>query len=243
MFPAQEAGVMQRYLSAIALAAAILILAIAAPANAQTLTPCTSSQASAVNCFVGNAVATKILTVPSSMNMTSYDNYAVAVLRIAQDTNVSVILLGTTSAIADAMPAKDANGTANETAQTNAVNSIINSEVLNGILVLSAQTTEAQLETFAQQTVINMTGFTGVSFSPGAALRLIDSYIVAGTSTSGTINWTTVNASLKAAVKNLVGSGMLKLPSSVSEARFTTFVEDVAQSIATYKSATGKKTL
>lgn len=234
---------MQRYLSAIALAAAILILAIAAPANAQTLTPCTSSQASAVNCFVGNAVATKILTVPSSMNMTSYDNYAVAVLRIAQDTNVSVILLGTTSAIADAMPAKDANGAANATAQTNAINSIINSEVLTGILVLPAQTTEAQLETFAQQTVINMTGFTGVSFSPGAVLRLIDSYIVAGTSTSGTINWTTVKASLTAAVKNLVGSGMLKLPSGVTEAKFTTFVEDVAQSIATYKSATGKKTL
>jgi len=234
---------MHRNLSAIVLATAILFFAIAAPANAQSISACTTSQSSAVRCFVGNAVATKILTVPSSMNMMSYDNYAIAVLRIAQDTNVSVILLGTTSAIADAMPATDANGTANAVAQTNAVNSIVNSEILTGILVLPAQTTETQLETFAQQTVTSMTGFTGVSLSPGAVLRLIDSYIVTGTSTNGTINWTTVNASLTTAVNNLISSGLLKLPSGVTQAQFTTFVDDVAQSIAAYKSATGKKSL
>jgi hypothetical protein len=152
-------------------------------------------------------------------------------------------LLGTTSAIADAMPATNSDGSADATAQTNAVNSIINSEILTGIIALPAQTTEVQLQTFAQQTVTDMTGFTGVSLSPGAVLRLIDSYIITGTSTTGTINWTTVNANLTTAVNNLVSSGLLKLPAGVTQAQFTTFVEDVAQSIAAYKSTTGKKSL
>jgi hypothetical protein len=234
---------MHRYLSAIVFATAILLCSVAAPVNAQTLMSCSASQSAAVKCFVSNAVATKILSVPSGMNMSTYDSYAVAVLRITQDTNVSVILLGTTSAIADAMPATNSDGSADATAQTNAVNSIINSEILTGIIALPAQTTEVQLQTFAQQTVTDMTGFTGVSLSPGAVLRLIDSYIITGTSTTGTINWTTVNANLTTAVNNLVSSGLLKLPAGVTQAQFTTFVEDVAQSIAAYKSTTGKKSL
>ncbi len=234
---------MKGHVPAIVVAAIILILTIAAPASAQTLMPCVSSQSAAVKCFVGYAIATKIVTVPPGMSMTNYNSYALAVLRISQDTNVSVILLGTTSAIADAMPAKNEDGTANPTAQTNAINAIINAELLNGIITLPTQTTEAQLELFAQLTVTNMSGFTGVSLSPGAALRLIDSYIVTATSTSGTINWTTVNASLTTAVKNLISSGLLKLPSGVTQTQFTTFVEDVAQAIAAYKSATGKKSL
>ncbi len=234
---------MQRHLPAVLVAAIILIFAIAAPSNAQVINPCNSSQSFAVRCFVRNAIATKILTVPSGMTLTAYDNYAVAVLRITQDTNLSVILLGTTSAIADAIPARNADGTANETAQTNAINAIVNSESLTGIITLPPQTTEAQVEMFAQQTVSNLTGFTGVSLSPGAVLRLVDSYIITAKTSAGEINWTTVDASLTTAAKNLINSGMLKLPSGVTQAQFTTFVEDVAHAIAAYKSATGRKSL
>jgi hypothetical protein len=234
---------MQRYILAVLVTATILMFSVAAPANAQEVNPCNNSQTLAVRCFVRNAIATKILTVPSGMSATNYSNYAVSVFYITQDTNLSVILLGTTTAIADAMPAKNADGTANETAQTNAINSIINSESLTGLITLPSQTTEAQVELFAQQTVTNLTGFTGVSLSPGAVLRLIDSYIITATSSTGAINWTTVDASLTTAVKNLIGSSMLKLPSGVTQAQFTTFVEDVAHAIATYKSATGRKSL
>ena len=234
---------MQRYILAVLVTATILMFSVAAPANAQEVNPCNNSQTLAVRCFVRNAIATKILTVPSGMSATNYSNYAVSVFYITQDTNLSVILLGTTTAIADAMPAKNADGTANETAQTNAINSIINSESLTGLITLPSQTTEAQVELFAQQTVTNLTGFTGVSLSPGAVLRLIDSYIITATSSTGAINWTTVDASLTTAVKNLIGSGMLKLPSGVTQAQFTTFVEDVAHAIEAYKSATGRKSL
>jgi hypothetical protein len=233
----------QRHLPAVLLAAIILIFSIAAPANAQVANPCNTSQSFAVRCFVRNAIATKILTVPTGMNITVYDNYAVAVFRITQDTDLWMMMLGTTSAIADAMPAKNADGTANSIAQTDAINSIVNSESLTGIIVIPSQITLAQLEMFAQQTVSNITGFTGVSLSPGAVLRLIDSYIITATSSSGTINWTTVDASLTTAVKNLISSGMVKMPGSVTQAQFTTFVEDVAHAIAAYKSATGRKSL
>ena len=234
---------MQRYLLAVLIAATILIFSIAEPADAQEVNPCNTSQTLAVRCFVRNAIATKILTVPSGMSLTNYNNYAVAVFYITEDTNLSVILLGTTTAIADAMPAKNADGTANETAQTNAINAIVNSESLTGLITLPSQTTVAQVEMFAQQTVSNLTGFTGASLSPGAVLRLIDSYIITATSTTGTIDWTTVDASLTTAVKNLISSSMLKLPSGVTQAQFTTFVEDVARAIAAYKSSTGRKSL
>jgi hypothetical protein len=114
---------MQRYILAVLVTATILMFSVAAPANAQEVNPCNNSQTLAVRCFVRNAIATKILTVPSGMSATNYSNYAVSVFYITQDTNLSVILLGTTTAIADAMPAKNADGTANETAQTNAINS------------------------------------------------------------------------------------------------------------------------
>jgi hypothetical protein len=234
---------MPRHLSAALFSATILMFTIAVPASAQEVNPCNTTQSYAVRCFVRNAIATKILTVPTGMNITVYDNYAVAVFRITQDTNLWVMMLGTTSAIADAMPAKNADGTANEMAQTDAINSIVNSESLTGIIAIPSQITLAQLEMFAQQTVSNIAGFTGVSLSPGAVLRLIDSYIITATSSSGTINWTTVDTSLTTAVKNLISSGMVKMPAGVTQAQFTTFVEDVAHAIASYKSATGRKSL
>jgi hypothetical protein len=234
---------MKRQVPFILSVAIILIFALAPAAHAQSFIPCTASQSAAVKCFVNNAVTTDILTVPAGMTSTSYQSYAVAVLRIVQSTNTSVILLGTTSAIADAMPPTNENGMPNESAQANAINSIIGAEINTGLIALPTQTTQVQLVLFAQQTAANMSGFSGVSLSPGSVLRLIDSYIVTATSSSGTVNWTQVDASLATAVNNLNSSGLMKLPSTVTQAEFTTFVEDVAQSISTYKSATGKKTL
>jgi len=234
---------MGRYISAIAVTAVLLVLGYAAPASAQSSNPCTENQAMAVRCFVNSAVATKILTVPAGMTTSNFDSYAVAVLRISQDTNVSVILLGTTSAIADAMPPKNASGAANDAAQTNAVSAIVNAELSSGIIALPKGTTAAQLELFAKQAVQNMSGFTGVSLSPGGALRLIDSYIVTATNSGGKVDWTEVNSTLTTAVKNLTSTGLLKLPSGLTQAQFTTFVENVAQAIAAYKTATGRKSL
>jgi hypothetical protein len=234
---------MKRQVPYILSLAIILTFAFAPTAHAQSFIPCTVSQSAAVKCFVNNAVTTDILTMPAGMTATGYQNYAVAVLRIVQSTNTSVVLLGTTSAIADAMPPANENGMPNETAQANAINSIVGAEINAGLIVLPTQTTQAQLEMFAQQTAANMSGFTGVSLSPGSVLRLIDSYIITATSTSGTVNWTQVDASLVTAVNNLNSSGLMKLPSTVTQSQFTTFVENVAQAISTYKTATGKKSL
>jgi len=222
--------------------AQIVLFAAASPAQAQSAF-CNTSQTMAAKCFAQSAITSDIAAMPAGMTMAEYQSYGVAVLRILQSTDTAVILLGTTSAISDAMPATNANGTANTAAQTTAINAIISAGLSTTIITLPTQTTQAQLELFAQQAVTNMGGFNGVSLSPGSILRLIDSYIVTATSSNGTINWTTVNSSLTTAVNNLISSGMVKLPSSVTTTQFTTFVEDVAQAIAAYKSATDKKSL
>jgi len=71
---------------------------------------------------------------------------------------------------------------------------------------------------------------------------VIDSYVVNNTS-NGTVNWTQANSALAKMVGNLSTLGLLKLPSGVTIAQAQAFAQSLAQTIYTYKVATGRTTL
>jgi hypothetical protein len=71
---------------------------------------------------------------------------------------------------------------------------------------------------------------------------VIDSYVVSST-TSGTVNWTEANSAIASMMQNLSTSGLLKLPASVTASSATAFAQSLAQTIATYKTATGRMSL
>jgi hypothetical protein len=73
-------------------------------------------------------------------------------------------------------------------------------------------------------------------------LRIVDSYTVSATS-GGVVNWTKVNSSLATMVSNLATVGLLKLPPGVTIAQAQAFTQSLAQTIYTYKVATGRATL
>jgi hypothetical protein len=77
---------------------------------------------------------------------------------------------------------------------------------------------------------------------PGVSLRIIDSYVVTGT-TNGTVNWTVVDATLSQAVDNFIASGMFKVPGLTTTARLKAFVNSLAHIIYDYKVSTGRKSL
>lgn len=213
---------------------------LAYPAHAQR--SCTSSQNAAVECFASNAVQTKLLTVHYGMTMSQYKAYTVAVSNIIQAPDTNLVIFGLSCAIADAMPPTNADGSANQTAQTNAVNSIVAAEIASGLAVLPVQTSQQDMQWFALDLVNAMNANNGVLLSPGTLLRLIDSYIVTSTS-GGVVNWTQVNSNLSTMVGNLASSGLLKLPASITQAEVTNFAQSLARTIYTYKTATGRTSL
>ncbi|MFZ0635645.1 MAG: hypothetical protein WA755_04785 [Candidatus Acidiferrales bacterium] len=212
-------------------------------AHAQGSGNCTVSQSMAVRCFVPNAVQTRIAQIPSGMSLTQFEAYGVTVMRIMQSGTTFLALIGTSAAVSDAMPATNSNGTADAAAQTTALNAIVAAALANNIIALPTQATTSQMQMFAQNLTNNFAGNAGMSLSPGAALRLIDSYIDTSTDSNGNVNWTTVDSSINTAIGNLVASGFLKLPSTITQAQVTAFAEAVAQAIATYKTATNRTTL
>jgi hypothetical protein len=230
------------YLQFSILAAAILIAA-AIPARAQTTSTCTTSQSMAAKCFVDNALSTKILALPSGITQTQYESFGVASLRILQSGPTAVTIVGAMSAVADAMPQTNADGSANASAQIAAVNAIISSAVSRGIIALPTQTTLTQLQWFAQGFAATADPSNAISFSPGGVLRLIDSYIITSTDSNGNVNWTTVDSGISTAIGNLVTSGLIKLPSGITVSQLDLFAADTAQAIAAYKTATGRKSL
>jgi hypothetical protein len=214
-------------------------MAFATPTHGQQ---CGSTQNAAVECFAANAVQTKLLTVHYGMTMKQYEAYTVAVSKIIQAPDTNLVVFGLSCAVADAMPPANADGSANQTAQTNAVNSIIAAEIAGGIASLPSGTSRQDMQWFALDLVNSMNANNGVLLSPGTLLRIIDSYVVSSTSGSA-VNWTQVNSNLATMVSNLASSGLLKLPAAITQAQVTSFAQSLAQIIYTYKTATGRTSL
>jgi hypothetical protein len=203
---------------------------------------CVASQDAAVDCFVGYAVKTDLTSLRYGMNMSQFKAYGVAISKIMQAQQDYLVLAGMASAIADAMPPRNANGSGNASAQQAAVNAIVHAEVLCGLVALPAEVNEQQAKYFSLDLVASMNKTRGIMLSPGFLLRVTDSYIVSGTS-SGVVNWTQVNSQLAIMVSGLSSAGLLKLPVSVTLANAQTFAQDLAQAIYTYKQATGRPSL
>jgi hypothetical protein len=78
--------------------------------------------------------------------------------------------------------------------------------------------------------------------TPGVDLRMIDSYVITGTS-NRSVNWTQVNSNLSTAVDNMLGASMIKLPAGMSTSQVKSLVGSLAQAIYNYKVATGRTSL
>jgi hypothetical protein len=223
---------------ALGLVCLVVVGAFAAPS---AFAQCNSSQDGAVECFVTNAVKTGLTAPRYGMTMSQFKAYGVSVSKILQTDATYIVLVGTSSAIADAMPPTNANGTANAGAQQAAVTTIVSALLADGLASLPSETTASDLQYFAMDvvTAMNTNGGYLQFVTPGVGLRLIDSYVVTGTS-GNSVNWTTVDASLSTAIANMTNSGLMKIPSGVNVSQVNAFVGSVAQAVWTYKQATGR---
>lgn len=222
---------------------AFVCAATSRPAAAQSAN-CTASQQAAVTCFVDNAVTTKLTQPRYGMTLAQFETYGAAVNNILQTHHTYLMLVGASSAIADAMPPTNANGTANQAAQDLAVTQIVDAAVSNKMANTAAGITLQDLQWFSLDITNAMNDNNGVMsmLTPGVSLRIIDSYVVTGT-TNGIVDWTTVDASLSTAVDNFIASGMMKVPGIMTTTELKSFVNAVARSISSYKISTGRKTL
>jgi hypothetical protein len=227
-------------LSAAAAIAAAAIAGVAAPsARAQS---CTATQDAAVECFVSTAVRTNLSSLRYGMTLPQFQAYGVAISKILQAQQTYLILAGMSSAVSDAMPPTNADGSANLAAQQAANTSIVAAEISGGIVALPAETTQQQLIYFTFDLTSAMNQTSGILLAPGSLLRVIDSYIVAATS-NGAVNWAQVNANLSSLIASLQKTAILKLPANITVAQVTTFAQSLAQIIYTYKAATARATL
>jgi len=222
----------------------VLVLAASSTPAAAQSTNCTASQQAAIQCFVANAVATDLTKPRYGMTLPQFEAYGVAVSHILQTHTTYLMLIGTSSAIADAMPPTNANGTANVVAQETAVDQIVSAAVQCGLASTSEYATLQDLKWFSLDVTSAMNDNGGVMamLTPGVSLRIIDSYIVTGT-TNGQVNWTVVDDSLWTAVDNFVASGMIKIPAGMTSTHVKTFITALAHAISDYKVATARKTL
>jgi len=205
---------------------------------------CTASKAAAIECFVGNAVTTKITEPRYGMTLPQFKSYGVAVSEILQTNHTYLVLIGLSSAIADALPPKNANGSTNQSAQDLAVAQIVDAAIAGGFAPLPSDVTAQQLQWFTLDLVNAMNDNGGMMqmMTPGVGLRIIDSYVVTGTS-GGRVNWPLVDASLTSAVQSFISSGLMKIPAGHTPAQVEAFVSSVAQAIYAYKVSTNRATL
>ena len=218
------------------------VAAIAAPPMyAQS---CTASKQAAIECFVANAVTTKITAPRYGMTLPEFKAYGVAVSEILQSNHTYLVLIGISSAIADAMPPKNLNGSTNQSAQDLAVSQIVDAVIAGGFAPLPSNVTAQQLQWFTLDLVNAMNDNGGMMqmLTPGVGLRIVDSYVVTGTS-GGNVNWPLVDASLTSAVQSFIGSGLMKIPAGHTPAQVETFVGSVAQAIYAYKVSTNRAAL
>jgi hypothetical protein len=220
--------------------------ALAAPAaRTQTAaTNCTASQQSAVRCFVANAVATDLTTPRYGMTLAQFQTYGYAVAQILQTRQTYVVLVGVSSAVADAMPPTNADGTPNQTAQNNAIAQTVTAATSAGFTAPPQGTSITDLEHFSMDVTSAMNNTNGVLelLTPGISLRVIDSYIVTATA-NGTTNWTEVDTSLSTAITNFINAGLMKVPPGMTLAQVTSFANSLAKVIGTYKTATHRTAL
>ena len=203
---------------------------------------CASGQDAAVECFVGNAVHTNLVSIQFGMTMPQFKAYGVSVSKIVQSQPTSLAIVGLASAVADALPPTNADGTANVTAQSAAMNSIVDAGIVNGFLSLPAETNAQDLKWFSLDLVRVMNVNNGIVLSPGTMLRVIDSYVVSST-TNGTVNWTQANSGIATMMSGLASAGLLKLPATITPAQATQFAQALAQITYTYRTATGRSSL
>jgi hypothetical protein len=227
----------------LALFAIFMGVAVSATPSARAQS-CTSSQAAAVQCFVANAVTTKITTPRYGMSLSQFKSYGVAVSLIVQTHHSYLLLTGIASAIADAMPPTNESGSANQSAQDLAVSQIVDAAIAGGFVTPPSGTTAQDLQWFTLDLVTAMNDNEGMlqMLTPGVALRMIDSYIVTGTS-GGKVNWSEVDASLNTTVDNFMTAGLMKLPSGRSAAQVKTLVDSLAKAIYAYKVSTKRTSL
>jgi hypothetical protein len=218
---------------------------LAGPAQSQTSsTNCAASQQAAVECFVANAVATDLTKPRYGMTLAQFESYGVAVSQILQTHHTYLVLVGVSSAVADAMPPTNADGSANQIAQENAVTQTVAAANHLGLASLPTGTTLADLEHFSLDITSAMNDNNGVLelLTPGISLRIIDSYIVTAT-TNGTVNWSEVNSKLSAAVASYTSAGLMKVPSGMTMTQVSSFANELAQVIFNYKVATHRTAL
>jgi len=219
-------------------------LTLSTAAHAGPSGRCTSSQSAAVQCFVANAVATNMTAPRYGMTLAQFQDYGVAVSTILQTHHTYLSLVGISSAIADAMPPTNANGSANQAAQDLAVEQIVNAAVTSGLASAPSGVTQQDLEWFSLDLVNAMNNNNGYIslMTPGVSLRIVDSYIVTATS-NGSVNWTQANQGISNAVDSFIQAGLIKIPSGLSSTNVKSFLQATAQTIYSYKVSTGRTTL
>jgi hypothetical protein len=207
-------------------------------------TSCIASQQAAVECFVANAVVTNVTKPRYGMTLAEFKSYGVAVSQILQTHHTYLVLVGISSAVADAMPPTNADGTPNQTAQDSAVTQAV--AAANGLDFTTppAGTSLLDLEHFSMDVTTAMNDNNNLLelLTPGISLRIIDSYLVTAT-TSGSVNWTEVNTSLSTAINNFVSSGLIRVPPGMTATNVTSFAYSLAQVIYNYKVATHRSVL
>ena len=218
----------------------LLVVSVAPPLRAQG--GCASAPDAAVQCFVGNAVRTNLVTLQYGLTMTQFKAYGVSVSKIVQEQPTALAVVGLASAVADALPPTNANGTANQAAQTTAIEAIVDAGLANNILILPAETTPQDLKWFSLDLVNVMNTNNGILLSPGTMLRVIDSYVVTA-NVNGQINWTQANTGIATMITNFASAGLLKLPATITTTQAIQFAEALAQITYSYKAATGRTTL
>jgi hypothetical protein len=219
------------------LAVACLGVATAVPAaRAQS---CTASQDAAVQCFVANAVKASLIKPHFGMTLAQLESYGVAVSHILQTHDTYLTLIGTASAIADAMPPTNADGSANQEAQDVAVMQIVSAEVNNGLAKTVSGVAVQHLWWFSLDVVDAMNDNNGYLqlFTPGISLRIADSYVVSATS-NGTVNWPQAYSGISGAIDQMIGTGLMKPPPNMSAAQIKSFSRSLAKVIYQYRVAT-----
>jgi hypothetical protein len=218
----------------------LMLVSVAPPLRAQG--SCVSGPDAAVECFVGNAVHAKLVTMQFGMTMSQFKAYGVSVSKIVQQQPTALAVVGLSSAVADALPPTNANGSANVAAQTAAVNSIVDAAIADDIITVPTETTSQDLKWFSLDLVNAMNANNGILLSPGTMLRVIDSYVVTA-ATSGTVNWTQANSGIATMITNFASAGLLKLPTTVTTAQAIQFAQSLAQVTYTYRTATSRASL
>lgn len=227
---------------ALVLLAAVAVLS--SPAHAQKPSNCTASQSDTIECFVFNAVATRITRPRYGMSLAQFETYGVAVNGILQTHHTYIVLIGLSSAIADALPPTNADGSANLAAQDLAVSQIVSAAVADNLANVPTGVNLQDMQWFTLDVTGAMNDNNDVLslFTPGVSLRMIDSYVVTSTS-NGTVNWSQVNTGLSAAVDNFVSAGLVKIPPGMTSAQVKSFIESVAQAIYSYRTSTNRQSL